>query len=189
MKRLLPLLLLCAACGDDTTGEPPPPSPPGTAKVLHAHVVPNLSDGAIAGVMINLYEGEIEQAKLADDRAEDPRVGAFADAVRIDDTAALDRMLNLARNLDLDPATPSALRQHLGAEAEEALLRLRATSGADFDTLFVDLLTKQGIEVINLIDDELGPAAKDPALRAELTMAHALIAHHVAQAKDQLGHL
>jgi predicted outer membrane protein len=185
VKRLAPLLLLFAACGEDHAKVPAPP-PPGTALVLSAHVVSNLSDAAIVGVMVSFFEGEIEQAKIAHDRAQDPRVGAFADEVRIDDAAALDRMQNLARNLDLDPTKTSALRQHIDIENENALLRLTAASGDDFDTLYVDLLAKQGIEVIKIIDDQLMPAAKDPALRAELEMARALIAHHVMQAKDLL---
>lgn len=184
MKRGLALLLLCAACGDDIVATQPPPPPPGTTLVLQAHVISIFSDAAIVGVMITVYEGDIELSKLAHDRAQDPRVRAFADEVRTDDAAALDRMQNLARNLDLDPATPSALRQHLGDEAAAALVRLAATVGADFDTLYVDLLVTQDLEVIKLIDAELLPIAKDPALRAEVEMARALIAHHVAEAKD-----
>ena len=184
MRRLLALLFLCAACGDDVVATQPPPPPPGPTLVLPAHVVSNLSDGAIAGVMITVFEGDIELSKLAHDRALDPRVRAFADEVRADDAAALDRMHNLARNLDLDADTPSALRHHLGAEAAAALVRLGTTFGEDFDTLFVNLLVTQDLEVLKIIDQELLPAAKDPALRAELEMARALVAHHVAEAKD-----
>jgi putative membrane protein len=184
MNRGLALLLLCAACGDDIVATSPPPPPPGTTLVLPAHVVSILSDAAIVGVMITVNEGDIELSKLAHDRALDPRVRAFADEVRTDDAAALDRMHNLARNLDLDAETPSALRQHLGAEAAAALVRLATTFGEDFDALYVDLLVTQDLEVLKLIDQELLPTAKDPALRAELEMARALIAHHVAEAKD-----
>src|SRR5262249_17953923 len=180
------LLLLAASCGDDVMATQPPPPPPGTTLVLPAHVISIFSDAAIVGVMVTVYEGDIALSKLAHDRAQDSRVSAFAGTLHIEDAAALDRIHNLARNLDLDSDTPSALRQHFGAEAAAALVRLATTFGDDFDTLYVDLLTTLDLEVIKRIDDELLPAAKDPALRAELEMARALYAHHLMEAKNQL---
>lgn len=191
MRALLALALVGFACGDDSHNPAPPPPPPSSAAplVLQAHRIIPLSDAAIVAVMVTANSGEIEQAKLARDHAQDARVRDFAQMMLTDHTAALDRMTNLASHLGLDPQTPSDLRSRLGSEAVGQLLRLALTAGADFDRTYMEIQVIEHGEVLSLLDSTLIPTSKDPALRAELEMARSLVARHLTMAKELLGHL
>lgn len=197
MRWLLALAVLGVSCGDDMRGPAPPPPPSSTLPTLSAHRVltlsahrvQQLSDAEIAGVMITANSGEIEQAKLARDRAQDSRVREFAKTMFDDHTAALDRMNHLASQLNLDPATPSQLRAQLGSEAAGQLIRLALVAGADFDRTYLELSVLDHSQLLNLLDTQLIPSSKDPALRSELEMTRSLVARHLAAAKELLGHL
>jgi putative membrane protein len=185
----LALVLLGSACGDYNLAPPPSPPPPPTQLVLQAHVVHPMSDAVIVSVMVTANSAEIEQAKLALDQAHDARVRDFAQMMQTDHTAALDRMNNLARHLGLDSATPSDLRTRLGTEAAGQLLRLALSDGAAFDLTYMEIQVLVHGEVLSMLDNTLMPAARDPALRAELEMTRSLVARHLTMAKELLGHL
>ena len=190
MRWMVALALVGVACGDDTHNPaPPPPPPPSTALVLQAHRVSPLSDAAIVAVMVTANSGEIEQAKLALDRARDARVRDFARMMQTDQSAALDRMNGIARHLGLDAVTPSDLRTRLGTEAVGQLLRLALTDPVQFDRTYMEIQVLTHGELLSLLDNTLLPAAKDPALRAELEMTRSLVARHLTTAKELLGHL
>jgi uncharacterized protein (DUF305 family) len=85
-------------------------------------------------------------AALAPERAADPRIRTLAERVRASQVPEVLRMRGWldARHLDLD-ADERAGHDHgamRGMQTPEAMRRLAAARGADFDRLFVDMMVE-----------------------------------------------
>jgi putative membrane protein len=120
---------------------------------------------------------EVRLGELAVQRAESEAVRKFGETVRVDHHAALQRALNLAKSLQVDPPTEPT------TEAEGFYEGLAQLSGAQFDAAFVShMITAHEAEIAaysrtaNSNDDAVAAMIADtlPKLRAHLATAQAL---------------
>jgi putative membrane protein len=128
-------------------------------------------------------QGEIEQAKLAQSKAKDPRVKKLAAMMLKDHTAADGKGLSLGRHNHLDPS-PSKASTDLESGADGNTQMLKGTTGADFDKSYVDTQVKEHQEVLDAIDQKLVPNAKNADLRTYLAEVRTKVAMHLQHAKD-----
>ncbi|HEU5479694.1 MAG TPA: DUF4142 domain-containing protein [Candidatus Tumulicola sp.] len=141
------------------------------------------TDDQILQIVHVANEGEIEQAKLAQSKAKDPRVKKFAAMMQKDHTAADDKGLSMGRRDHID-LSPSKASSDLESGANDNTQMLKGASGADFDKSYVDTQVKEHQEVLDAIDQKLVPNAKNADLRTYLAEVRTKVAMHLQHAKD-----
>nr|MDT0657464.1 DUF305 domain-containing protein [Micromonospora sp. DSM 115978] len=95
-------------------------------------------------MMIPHHTQALRMSAMAPDRAADPRIRALAERVRVSQLPEIQRMRGWLTERDLDSGSPPAGHDHLdmpGMQSEAALRDLATASGADFDRLFVAMMT------------------------------------------------
>lgn len=102
---------------------------------------------------------EIEAAKLAEAKANDPRTRAYAEQMTKDHTKAGEELAELARKKGVTLPT-QLLRRHEGM-----LKPLRDKQGAEFDDDYRKVMIASHKEAVSLFD-EMAKDAKDPEIKA-----------------------
>ncbi len=143
---------------------------------------PLLSDDQILQVVHTANQGEIAQAKLAKGKAQDARVKKLAAMMIKDHTDADHKAMALAKKLN--GATPSATSTSLESDAQNNTTTLESESGADFDKGYVDTQVKEHQAVLDLIDQQLLPNAKDANVKTFVTGVRAKVAMHLHHAQE-----
>ena len=144
---------------------------------------PTLTDNQILGFTHAANVGEIEQGRLAQTKAKDSKVKAFAAMMVKDHTDADNKGKALAKKANLKPeASPTTESLKTGAEA--ATLTLKSEMGADFDRSYVDTQVKEHQEVLDTLDQKLIPSATNADLKTYLADVRAAVAMHLQHAED-----
>lgn len=137
-----------------------------------------LDDAQIAAITDAANSAEVEQGRLAQSKASDPRVRSFA-AMMIEHHGEARRDQQALSVSKQD----SADSERMSKEADSALSSLQQKSGADFDRAYIQLQCDEHRKVLNDLDQKLLPAAKDPGLRAYLEKLKPRVQDHLAQAE------
>lgn len=176
-----------SGCSKDGTGarepgasqgsEVPPMPATGTVPMT------KLTDGQIAQILTAVDSAEIEQGQLALSKSSDPGVRGYATHMIAQHTASKDASARLASQSGLQLAdSPKATE--LGARGAQMLERLHIADAGNFDATYLQGQVEQHAEVLALIDKQLQPAVNTPALRDHLASARAMVAEHLAMAKQ-----
>ena len=144
---------------------------------------PALSDDQILQVIHTTNGGEIEQAKLAQSKAKDARVKKFAAMMVKEHTEADGKDMKVAKEASLK-LSPSSTSSSLASDADGATTTLKSESGADFDKGYVDTQVKEHQAVLDMIDQKLGPNAKNADVKAFLVEVRTKVATHLEHAQD-----
>jgi len=137
-----------------------------------------LDDAQIAAITAAANTAEIEQGRLAQEKAHDPRVRDFG-AMMVDHhgEARQDQL-----RLSVEP-TQGTDSQRVQRDAEDALRSLKQKDGKDFDRAYLQLQIDQQRRVRDELQDQLLPSAKDPGLKAYLEDIKPKVESHLAQAE------
>lgn len=138
-----------------------------------------LSDAQIARITNDANATEIDQGKLARSRAKDARVKAFAERMVKHHTEAKDKQAKLK----LDTAE-SAFSTKLEKEVGTTSAALQADTGASFDQQYIQAQIKEHQQVLDAIDQQLLPNAKNDELKAYLKEIRPTVASHLKDARD-----
>jgi putative membrane protein len=144
---------------------------------------PPMSEEQVLGVVQVANTGEIEQGKLAQTKARDPRVKKLAAMMVKDHSEAQKSGMTVAKKSNLKPE-PSPMSQSLQSDASAATTTLQAEMGADFDKGYVDTQVKEHQKVLDMIDQKLMPSATAADLKAYLTEVRASVSMHLQHAQD-----
>ena len=137
-----------------------------------------LADPQIAAITAAANSAEIEQGRLARDKARDPRVRDFA-AMMVDHHGEAQRD---QQKLSVEPA-PNAESKRMQADANDALKSLKEKQGKEFDRAYLQLQINEHRKVLRALNDRLLPAAKDSRLEAYLENIKPKVESHLAQAE------
>jgi putative membrane protein len=197
-------LMLAAGCSksnSDTTPpepamtEPAPPPPvvqtepeptpaPTPAAEQPPPAPPPLSDGEIAAISKAANDGEIEMAKIAKTRAKDKRVKEFANMMVKDHGDANKRESALVKRASITAIDNESSRK-LTDDAKTRTDTLKSTDkGAEFDRAYIDSQVQVHTAVLDMITNQMLPAAQNPELKAELEAMRGTVEAHLTQAKD-----
>jgi len=124
-----------------------------------------LRDSQIAAITDEANEATVLEARLALARASDVQVKEFAQLVydHRRDAKLQQRMLMSSRNLSAEPTAASA---HIAEEGDRALLSLSSLSlRISFDRAYVQQQVMEHRRLLDALDYELIPAARDVELR------------------------
>jgi putative membrane protein len=138
-----------------------------------------LSDAQIAGITDAVHSSEIEQAQLAQTKSKDPHVLSFASMMINHHSQARQR----EQALGLSSAA-SPMLQTLSSQARQTTATLRDKTGKDFDRAYLQSQIEQHQKVLNTIDQQLMPSAKNPQLRSHLQSMRPTIEQHLQAARD-----
>jgi predicted outer membrane protein len=153
------------------TSDPHDSPPPG-----------KLSDGQVAELVRAVGERRLERARLAQERAVDPRVRRLAHNLVDDFRAATEAHDELVKSLGLKRAGSAELDRLLGVE-DAAQRSLAPLAGAEFDRAFLDTVVERNDSAIALFDSLLLPEAREPELVSWLRRLRPLLAAHADGAR------
>jgi putative membrane protein len=152
-----------------------------TAAAAHPDDAP-LTDAQILQITHTANAGEIAQAKLAQEKAKDPRVKKLAAMMLTEHTDADKKGGDVAKKEGLmlsDSTTSTTLK----TDGEYTADDLRSKMGADFDKAYVDAQVREHEAVLDMIDGKLLPASKDKEVKSFLDAVRPKIAEHLKHAQ------
>lgn len=162
-----------------TAAEPAPSSGP-----LVAEPAPQpLSDEQIAAVADAANTSEIDQARLAQQKAVHARVKDFAAMMIAHHSQAKEQQAELLKRLnvaEVETQKSAAVRD----EGRRTLESLEQLNGTEFDRAYIDAQVSEHQRVLDTIDDELIPNAKNPELKAALEEFRPKVEAHLSEALD-----
>ena len=142
---------------------------------------PRLSDAQIVKITDTVNKGEVEQGKLAKQRAKNPAVKKFASQMVSQHTTAKQQGATLSKQSQLEPQE-SAVSAELAGKATKTLNELKAADADSFDRMYIDSQVEQHKEVLDHLDSHLIPEATDPRLKAELQKTRTMVQAHLNDA-------
>jgi putative membrane protein len=184
-----------AAMAEPVPPAPPPASPaPAPAAVEPLPAAPadappaaptaaSLGDDQILHVLHTANAGEIEQGKLAQQKAKNARVKRFAAMMVKDHTDADNKARDVAKKAKVS-MTPSDVSKNLESEAKQMTSSMSSQKGTEFDRAYIDAQVKEHQAVLDLIDKQLLPNAKSEEVKSLLQTLRPKIEGHLKEAQD-----
>jgi uncharacterized protein (DUF305 family) len=155
-----------------TTGPPPPPvlvpGRPGEPAVARsAHELRDDSpprynglDTVYVQMMIPHHEQALEMSTLAVDHAADPRIRAYADRIRAGQGPEIKVLRGWLSTRGLPETAPGHDHAGMrGMQSTEAMRRLAAARGVEFDRLFITMMTDHHQGAVTMATDLLSVGA------------------------------
>ena len=139
----------------------------------------NLNDPQIAKITSSVHESEIEQARLAQEKTQNPQVRQLA-AMMIEQHEQA-RQQESALNLGSED---SPLSRQLHTKSEATLAELKSKQGADFDRAYIRAQIEGHQKVLDTIRNELRPNAQNPQLQVHLQELEPKVAQHLEHAQQ-----
>jgi putative membrane protein len=193
MKTLLSLAAVAvfAACGGEEAEEVAVATDP-VAAVTETAPAP-ASGGAvtnpqIADIVVAANEVDIKAGELAQSKAMDPGVKAFAQRMITDHTGVNQAATDLVTQLGVTPE-PNPVSQQLRDNGATTRRTLEGKSGAEFDRAYIENEVAYHQAVLDAIDNTLIPSAQNAELKALLEQTRPAIASHLQHAKEIQGSL
>jgi putative membrane protein len=140
-----------------------------------------LTDAQIAGVLDFANNAEIQQAQLAQSKSKDPHVSSVASMMIEQHSRAKQEMAGLGLS-----SAGSSLLQTLSSEGQRTLATLRDKNGRDFDRAYLQAQVEQHQKLLDTVDRQLLPNAKNTGLRSQLSTLKPTIQRHLQHARDAL---
>jgi predicted outer membrane protein len=145
--------------------------------------VSDLTDGQVAGVMIEANSGEISAGGIADSRAVSAAVRAFAAMMVNDHTTANQNLATVLQQAGIT-ASDSPDRRSVAEDATDTAMMLWATTTAAFDLAYVQSQVTMHTTVLHLLDGRLIPSTQSQALKTELQMERSAVMIHLTAAQQ-----
>jgi len=158
----------------------PPTSSP--ASPLHDGASAAFDDGQILQITHAANVGEIDQARMAQTKAQDPRVKAFAEMmIRYHgDADAKGREIGQKEGLTM---TASSASMSIEKDGKEVLFAISSQTSKGFDKAYMDAQIKEHQSLLDLLDQTLITSARSPSLRAHLQSVRQTVDAHLKEAR------
>ena len=183
------LVLASAACESESKPPPAAPAAPvaettettttaGTPPATTAFTV-----GDTFGALRAIHAAEIDHGMLAQKKATDPKVKAFAEKVVNDHNARMQKDNKLMSALGIAPRD-TAVSEQITSASQQQSDRLNALSGADFDRAYIEEQIEYYRKALDAFDRDILPNVRDPQIRANVTEARVRANEHLKEAQD-----
>lgn len=176
LSRIIPSLLVAALAAASLSAS-------ADAKVAKGSKAAPLTDANIAAIVLAANTIDIENAQLALKTSTDESVKAFAQMMVTDHTSVNDKAKALAGKLKLTPVRNAASRglvKSTGAKRAE----LAKLTGGPFDKAYLDNEISYHQAVLDMLDQQLVPGAKNAELKDLLTSVRPAFVAHLDKAKE-----
>lgn len=142
--------------------------------------------GEALALVMAVDQHEIAAAEQARGKDLPDDVAEYANMLHTEHSRNLEADQQLAQDSGISPATTDKVTAHK-EKGQAELDRLAELEGEAYADAYVDAMVKGHTEALAMIDDQLLPAATDPALQAHLTSTRAAIAKHLEQGQALQG--
>ncbi len=142
-----------------------------------------VSDPQIAQIALSANSGDSARGKLAETKATNPQVKAFAREMVTDHSALNKKAVELAKKLNVTPAASppdSDLIKKVGDMTND----LQGKNGKDFDKAYMDQEVQIHQLVLDDLDKTLIPSAQNAELKKLLTTARGVVEGHLKKAQQ-----
>ena len=140
------------------------------------------TDAQIAMIVVVADTVDVDYGKLAVKRTINQAVKEFAETMVRDHTAVNDKAIALAKKLGVTPEE-SDTNKSLKSNGKKELAMLKALTGAEFDTAYVDHEVSYHEAVIGLLDKTLIPNTSNAELKSLLESGRPIFVAHLEHAK------
>lgn len=155
---------------------------PGTTSTMGGTMdVSSLNDAQLAAVLMAISLGEIQQAQLADTKAQSPEVKRLAQHLMASHQAMASKDKALFVKIQITPAD-NAVSQQLKSDAQNDVSNLQAMHGRDFDRDYIQDQIKAHNQAIELLDRMI-PNVRSPELKAQLQAIRPKLEEHLRAAE------
>jgi putative membrane protein len=143
-----------------------------------------LTDDQILYVLHSANLGEMDQAKVAQKKAQNARVKRFASMMLKDHGEADSKGGDVAKKARAS-LSPSDVSNRLESDAKQMTASISAEkAGKDFDRTYIDAQVKEHRAVLDSIDRDLLPSAKSAEVKELLQTVRPKIEGHLREAED-----
>lgn len=142
-----------------------------------------LTDGQIAAITDATNTGEIEQAKLAQKKSRNARVKKFANMMIQHHSQAKEQQASLLKKLNLT-AADNQKSAALTDESNRLIESLKSLEAEEFDRAYMDAQVSEHQHVLDALDNDLIPNAKNAELKASLVEFRPRVESHLSEARD-----
>jgi putative membrane protein len=140
------------------------------------------TDPQIAAIVVAANQVDIDAGKLAESKAADKEVRAFAKRMVADHTGVNKQAVALVTKLNVNPVENDTSRS-LKSSGDETLKKLKGLKGAEFDKAYVDNEVAYHQTVLDAVDKTLIPSAKNAELKDLLVKVRPAFVAHLDHAK------
>jgi putative membrane protein len=140
------------------------------------------SDRQITGVLIAANQVDIDAGKLAKSRSKNKAIVDLAQSAIADGTAVNKQTFELMKKLKVK-LTESDTSRSLRGSGKEALAKLKALKGEDFDKAYADSALAYHQQVLDMLDTDLIPSAQNAGLKELLAKVRPAMAAHLDRVK------
>jgi putative membrane protein len=140
------------------------------------------TDAQIAQIVVAANQVDVDAAKLAKRQAKSADVKEFANTMIRDHEAVNKKAKDLVGRLKVHPE-PSAMSKSLKEGGEANIAALKKLKGAAFDKAYVDHEVVYHQQVLDVVNTNLIPNAKNPDLKALLEQSGPVFQAHLDHAK------
>jgi putative membrane protein len=141
-----------------------------------------VNDAQIASIVVTANQVDIDAGKLAESRATNDEVKAFARLMVTDHSAVNKSATDLVGKLKVTPQN-NPTSESLKAGGDKNLARLRTLTGTAFDKAYVDQEVAYHQQVIDALDKTLIPGAANAELKMLLVKVRPAFVAHLEHAK------
>lgn len=166
-----------------TTGTPPSaPNPPGTTPTGAMAGNLSASDLEVVQKLHRAHQQELDVAKMAVEKAQSPKVKAYAKKLVADHTTFHKQVMAFAERNKVErsqvemASTPAAAKEAPAA-------RLEASAGAEFDREFVNMMVAEHEKAVDMVKSAKDTVT-DKKLKAMLTSQLPKLERHKKMAQD-----
>ena len=142
----------------------------------------SVNDAQIASIVVTANQVDIDAGKLAESRATNDEVKAFARLMVTDHSAVNKSATDLAGKLKVTPQD-NPTSESLKSGGDKNLAHLRTLTGTSFDKAYVDQEVAYHQQVIDALDKTLIPGAANAELKALLVKVRPAFVAHLEHAK------
>ncbi len=147
------------------------------------------NDAQIAAIVVAANQVDIDAGKLAESKASNADVKAFAHRMVTDHADVNKQAVELVTKLKVTPQD-NPTSESLKSDGVKNIAHLKKLSGAAFDKAYIDHEITYHEQVLDAVDKTLIPNAKNEELKALLVKVRpAFVAHteHAKQVQASLG--
>ncbi len=147
-----------------------------------------LADPQIAQIALTANSGDSARGKIAEQKATNPQVKAFAREMVTDHSGLNKKAVALAKKLNVTPQQ-SAADSDLVSKVTSMNNDLQGKTGKDFDKTYMDQEVQIHQLVLDDLDKNLIPAAQNADLKQLLQTARGVVQGHLQKAQQIQGTL
>ena len=183
-QRLLCLLLAPSiACGGGRTPASASTIPPAPASSVAAPRIARVADATTAAILLTSHTADLAAARIAASRARHRDVKLLARSLVTDHTSMSASLTQLAASINLNPREDEVsrlLRDQSAARRDT----LRALSGRQFDSVYVEHEVRFHQDLLVAIDRVFLPSARNASLKEHVATMRPTIASHLSLAEQ-----